>query len=152
MSPESVERRLAAILSADAVGYSRLMADDEVATVRTVTAHREEIARCVTACGGRVVDAPGDNLLAEFPSATEAVRCAAQAQTALAARNAELPAERRMPFRIGIHLGEVMVEGERIYGDGVNVAARLEAEADAGGVCLSAKVVEEVRGKIDLRF
>ena len=152
MDKQSVDRRLTAILSADVVGYTRLMASDEVGTIRALNWCREQIRREVARNRGRVVDSHGDNVLTEFPSATDAVRCAAETQTALAARNGELPAERRMPFRIGVHLGEVMVEGERIYGDGVNVAARLEAEAEPGGVCLSAKVVEEVRGKIDLSF
>ena len=117
---ETVERRLAAILSADAVGYTRLMADDELATVRAIGACREQIAGQVARHRGRVVDAPGDNLLAEFPSALAAVRCAVDVQGALEQRNQTLPEPRRMPFRIGVHLGDVLVEGERIYGDGVN--------------------------------
>ncbi len=128
------------------MGYTRLMADDPVATVHTITACRELISACVLDKRGRVVDAPGDNLLAEFPSATDALDAAAAIQDELLAYNADLETGRRMPFRIGLHLGEVMVDGERIYGDGVNIAARLEAIADPGGVALSAALHEQVRG------
>ena len=117
-------RRLAAILSADIADYSRLMADDEEATVRTLNAYREAIAALAGQHAGRVVDFRGDDFLAEFPSTLDAVRCAVEIQKTLAERNAALPDARRMEFRIGIHLGDVMVEGERIYGDGVNIAAR----------------------------
>jgi adenylate cyclase len=149
---ESVERRLAALLSADAVGYTRLMAQDDVATVRTITAYRGVISDCVEAHRGRVVDAPGDNLLAELPSALDATRCALAIQTELAERNAELEEDRRMHFRIGVHLGDVMGEGGRIYGDGVNIAARLEGLAEPGSVCLSGTVHEQIRGRIDAEF
>jgi adenylate cyclase len=111
---DGIERRLAAILSSDAVGYSRLMAEDEVATLRTLEAYREEMAALVRQHRGRVVDSPGDNLLAEFPSASEAVDCAVELQRVFEARNRARPAERRMVFRMGVHLGEVMAEGERI--------------------------------------
>jgi adenylate cyclase len=124
MGSGDVERRLAAILSADVVGYSRLMARDEVATVRTLTAYRDQIGVLVRQHRGRIVDSPGDNVLAEFPSATDALECAGEIQRVLQARNAPLAPDRRMEFRVGVHLGEVMVEGERIYGDGVNLAAR----------------------------
>jgi class 3 adenylate cyclase len=124
---EGVDHRLAAILSADVVGYSRLMAEDEAATVRTLSDYREEIGLLVRQHRGRVVDTAGDSLLAEFPTATEAVGCAAEIQGVLRTRNVTRPADRKMEFRIGIHLGEVRVEGERVYGDGVNIAARLEA-------------------------
>jgi adenylate cyclase len=150
--PAEVERKLAAILSADGVGYSRLMAEDEQATIRTLTDYREAIAMLVRQHRGRVVDTPGDNLLAEFPTALDAVRCAVEIQGVLRALNASLPDERRMDFRIGIHMGDVSVEGERIYGDGVNIAARLEALAEAGGVCISATVHEQVRNKLDAAF
>jgi class 3 adenylate cyclase/Tol biopolymer transport system component len=149
---QDVEHRLAAILSADVVGYSRLMAEDEESTVRTLTAYREEIGLLVRQHRGRVVDSPGDNLLAEFPTATDAVRCAIEVQGILGVRNAGLPADRRMQFRIGIHLGEVRIEGERIYGDGVNIAARLEGLADPGGVCISAEAHGQVRRKLVLNF
>src|SRR5215472_10535164 len=112
MEAHRVERKLAAILSADVKGYSRLMGEDEVATIRTLTAYRQVIATFVQQHRGRVVDSPGDNLLAEFASAVEAVQCAVEIQQALHARNADLPAPRRMEFRIGVNLGEVVVEGE----------------------------------------
>jgi len=150
--PEPVERKLAAILSADVVGYSRLMAEDEAATIRTLGSYREQIGVLVREHRGRVVDAPGDNLLAEFPTALDAVRCAVEVQVVLRARNASLPAERRMDFRIGVHMGDVAAEGDRIYGNGVNIAARLEALAEAGGVCISATVHEQVRNKLDAGF
>jgi class 3 adenylate cyclase len=144
--PEGSQRRLAAILSMDAVGYSRLMAADEAATVRTLTACRDEIARLVAGAGGRVVDSPGDNVLCEFPAATSAVACALEVQRVLGELNAPLPSERRLVFRIGVHLGEVLAQGPRIYGDGVNIAARLEGLAEPGGVCVSQAVrVHRVR-------
>ncbi len=152
MAPEPVEHKLAAILSADAVGYSRLMAEDEAATIRTLSSYREQIGVLVREHRGRVVDSPGDNVLAEFPTALEAVRCAVEMQGVLRARNTSLPAERRMDFRIGVHMGDVAADGERIYGDGVNIAARLEALAEAGGVCISATVHEQVRNKLDAGF
>jgi adenylate cyclase len=152
MAAEPVERKLAAILSADVVGYSRLMAEDEAATIRTLTDYREDIAMRVRQHRGRVVDTPGDNLLAEFPTALDAVRCAVEIQGVLRALNASLPDERRMDFRIGVHMGDVAAEGDRIYGDGVNIAARLEALAEAGGVCISATVHEQVRNKLDVGF
>ena len=148
----NMERKLAAILSADVKGYSRLMGADEESTVRTLTAHREMMAGVVAARRGRVVDAPGDNLLVEFASVTDAVRCAVDMQAELAARNAGLPPERRMEFRMGVNLGDVVVEGERIYGDGVNIAARLEELADGGGVCISGTVYDQVEGRLDLDY
>jgi adenylate cyclase len=150
VDPDAVVRRLAAILSADAVSYSRLMAEDEVATVQTLQAHREHLARLVFQHRGRVVDSPGDNLLAEFPSALDAVRSAVQIQRALEASNAGLPLDRRMEFRIGVHLGDVMVDGDRIYGDGINIAARIERLAEPGAVCVSAPVWDQVRHKLGL--
>ncbi len=152
MSEQEAERRLAAILSADVVGYSRLMSQDEAATIRTLSDYREAVSMLVRQYRGRVVDAPGDNILAEFPSALEAVRCALEIQGVLRARNANLPAERRMEFRIGVHMGDVTVADDRIYGDGVNIAARLEGLAEAGGVCISATVHEQVRNKLGLGF
>jgi adenylate cyclase len=149
---DPIDRKLAAILSADVVGYSRLMAEDEAATIRTLTDYREQIALRVRQHRGRVVDAPGDNVLAEFPTALDAVRCAVEIQAVLRALNTSLPAERRMDFRIGVHMGDVAAEGERIYGDGVNIAARLEALAEAGGICISATVHEQVRNKLDAGF
>ncbi len=149
---EGSQRRLAAILSMDAVGYSRLMAEDEAATVRTLTAYRDEIALLAGQHGGRVVDNPGDNLLCEFPAATAAVSCAVELQRVLGARNAGLAEERRMVFRIGVHLGEVLAQGPRIYGDGVNIAARLEALAEPGGVCVSQAVRDQVGTKLAVAF
>jgi TolB-like protein/class 3 adenylate cyclase/Tfp pilus assembly protein PilF len=148
----SEERRLAAILSADVVGYGRLMEEDEPGTVARLEAHRSEIARLVEAHNGRVVDAPGDNVLAELASAVEATRCAVEIQHALRSRNADLAPEQRMQFRIGVHLGDVRVEGERLYGRGVNLAARLESLAEPGGICISAAVREEMRGHSGLVF
>ena len=145
-----MERRLAAILSADVQGYGRLMSEDEVATVRTLTAYRELMGSLIRQHRGRVVDAPGDNLLAEFPSVIDAVQGAVAIQRDLRARNAELPESRRMRFRIGINLGDLIVDGERIYGDGVNIAARVEALAQAGGVCLSGPAYDQVDGKLPL--
>jgi adenylate cyclase len=146
------QRKLAAILSADVVGYSRLMAEDEDTTVRTLSDYREEIGLLVKQHRGRVVDSPGDNLLAEFPTATDAVQCAVEIQGSLAVRNQAVPADRKMEFRLGVHLGEVRVEGERIYGDGVNVAARLEGLAEPGGVCLSEAVHAQVERKLALDY
>jgi adenylate cyclase len=128
------------------------MADDEAATIRTITDYREEIAALVRQHRGRVVDAPGDNLLAEFPTALDAVSGAVEIQRVIGVRNAELPAGRRMEFRIGVHLGDVAVEGVRIYGDGVNIAARLEGFAEPGGICISGTVQEQIRRKLDLRY
>jgi len=147
-----MQRRLAAILSADVAGYSRLMGEDEVATVRTLSEYRGLIAGIFAARHGRVVDMPGDNILAEFGSAVDAVEAALAMQAELGARNAALPENRRMAFRIGVNLGDLVVEGDRIYGDGVNIAARVEALAPPGGICVSAKVHDEVRRKLDLAF
>jgi len=147
-----MERKLAAILSADVKGYSRLMGDDEVATVRTITDYRESISSTVARHGGRVVDAPGDNVLAEFPSVVDAVQCAVEIQRELRSRNAALPVSRRMQFRIGINLGDVIVEAQRLYGDGVNIAARVEGLAEAGGICLSGTAYDQVEGKLPLGY
>ncbi len=124
-----MERKLAAIFSTDVAGYSRLMGDDEEATIRTLTAYRAVISSRIQQYRGRVIDSPGDNLLAEFASVVDAVRCALDIQHALKVRNEELPEYRQMRFRIGINLGDVIVEGERLYGDGVNIAARMESLA-----------------------
>lgn len=147
-----MERRLSAIFSADVKGYSRLMGEDEVATIQTLTAYRELITNLIQRHRGRVVDSPGDNLLAEFGSVVAAVECAAEIQKELKARNEELPLHRKMEFRIGINLGDVVVEGERIYGEGVNIAARLEGLAEGGGICISRPVFDQVKNKLDLGF
>src|SRR2546422_6195768 len=147
-----MERKLAAILSADVQGYSRLMGEDEAATIRTLTAYRTVMATFIVQHHGRVVDSPGDNLLAEFASAVDAVQCAVEIQQELKAKNADLPDHRKMEFRIGINLGDIVVEGERIYGDGVNIAARLESLADPGGLCISGTVYDHVENKLALTY
>ena len=152
MVPDGTQRRLVAIVSIDAVGYSRLMAEDEEGTARTLAACQHLISDLVGQHGGRVVDAPGDNLLAEFPSVVDTVRCAVRIQEEMASHNADLPPERRLAFRIGVNLGDVLVEGERILGDGVNVAARLEGLAEPGGICLSGSAFDQVEGKLALAF
>jgi adenylate cyclase len=152
MATEDFKRKLTAILSADVKGYSRLMGEDEEATVRTITAYREVIASVVQKHRGRVVDSPGDNILAEFASVVDAVRGAVEIQEELKVRNAELPENRRMEFRIGINLGDVIHEEERIYGDGVNVAARVESLADAGGICISRSAYDQVKNKLTLGY
>ncbi|MFQ5898326.1 MAG: tetratricopeptide repeat protein [Candidatus Methylomirabilia bacterium] len=147
-----MERKLIAILSADVKGYSRLMSDDEGATIRTLTAYRGVMAFLIQQRRGRVVDSPGDNLLAEFPSVVDAVQCAVEIQRELKARNAELPDYRKMEFRIGINLGDVVFEGERIYGDGVNMAARVQSLAEGGETCISRSAYDQVRNKLALRY
>ncbi len=149
---DAAEHRLAGLLSADVVGYTRLMSEDEAATIRGVTHFRDEVALRVRQHRGRVVDSPGDNVLAEFPTALEALTAAVEIQRGLGVRNAELPPERRMECRIGVHTGDIAVDGERIYGDGVNIAARLEGEAAAGGICVSAAVYDLTRGKLNVGF
>jgi adenylate cyclase len=150
MSIEGFKRKLTAILSADVKGYSRLMGEDDVATVRAITAYREVITTLTQHHHGRVVDSPGDNILAEFASVVDAVQCAVEIQQVLKARNAQLPEDRRMAFRIGINLGDVIEEEGRLYGDGVNIAARLEGLADPGGICISGTVYEHIRNKLTL--
>ncbi len=146
-------RRLAAILAADVVGYARLMGADESGTLARLKALRKELVQPkISERGGRVVKLMGDGLLAEFPSVVEAVHCAVDIQQAMAGREADLPDERRVRLRIGINLGDVMVEGSDIYGDGVNVAARLEALAEPGGLCLSGTAFDTIDGKLDLAF
>ncbi|MEE8555073.1 MAG: adenylate/guanylate cyclase domain-containing protein, partial [bacterium] len=152
METPTSERKLAAILMADVVGYSLLMGQDEEATVSTLRSYREVFTEYILKFKGRVVDAKGDALMAEFAAVTEAVACSVEIQRELAERNAELPSERRMDFRIGINLGEVLVEGDEIYGDGVNVAARLETLAEPGGICISGSAYEQVKNRLPLEF
>jgi len=152
MAEEGFKRKLAAILSADVEGYSRLMDDDEEATVRTLTAYRNAITDLVQQFRGRVVDAPGDNLLAEFTSVVDAVNCAVEIQRDLAERNADLAYSRQMQFRIGVNLGDVIEEDGRIYGDGVNIAARVESLAEAGGICISGRAYDQVANKLGLEY
>ena len=148
-----MERKLAAILAADVVGYSRLMAADEVGTLAVLKAHRKEVIDPkIAAYRGRIVKLMGDGALVEFASAVDAVQCAVDIQRALAERNTDVPDERRMDIRIGVNLGDVIVEGDDLYGEGVNVAARLQELAEAGGICLSADVHRQVEGKVDVAF
>ncbi|MEJ2170118.1 MAG: adenylate/guanylate cyclase domain-containing protein [Desulfobacterales bacterium] len=147
---DQMVRKLAAILSTDVKGYSRLMGDDEMATVETITRYRLLISKLVEIHHGRVVDSPGDNLLAEFASAVDALDCAVAIQEKLAIENQSLEAHRRMEFRIGINVGDVISQGERLYGDGVNIAARLEGLSDAGGICISGTVYDQVSNKTGL--
>src|SRR5215470_11615762 len=147
-----MDRKLAAILCADVHGYSRLMGTDEEATLRTLSAYRKIIDSLIESHRGRFVNSAGDSVLAEFTSVVEAVNSAVEIQNALKAENGGLPPDRRMQFRIGVNLGDVMVDGEQIYGDGVNVAARLENLADPGGICISGTVHEQVRDKLALSF
>ncbi len=152
MPEERVKRKLSAIFSADVEGYSRLMGDDEVSTVRALESYRKVMADLIGQFRGRVVDSPGDNLLAEFGSVVDAVQCAVEIQEVLKAKNEEFPENRKMKFRIGINLGDVIEEGERIYGDGVNIAARVEALAEGGGICISASAYDQVETKLDLNY
>ena len=147
-----MERKLTAILSADVEGYSRLMGEDEEATVRTLTEYREVMGSLIERHRGRVVDSPGDNLLARFASAVDAVECAVAIQKDLRRRNAAYVKDRRMNFRIGVNLGDVIVDGDRIYGDGVNVAARVESLAEGGGICVSGTVYDQVENKLSYAF
>jgi adenylate cyclase len=145
-------RKLTAILSADVRGYSRLMGEDEEWTVRTLKVYKDIMGNLVQQYRGRVVDATGDNLMAEFASVVDGVQCAVEIQQVLRAKNALLPESRRMEFRIGINLGDVIEEGERIYGDGVNIAARLEGLAEAGGICISGIVFDQIEKKLRLGY
>jgi TolB-like protein/class 3 adenylate cyclase len=152
MTTQEVKRKLAAILSADVKGYSRLMGEDEVGTIHTLNAYKEVMARFIQHHHGRVVDAPGDNLLAEFASVVDAVQCAVEIQKELKTRNADLTENRRMEFRIGVNLGDVVEDGEQILGDGVNIAARLESLSEAGGICISGTAYDQVRNKVSLGY
>jgi adenylate cyclase len=152
MAEQGFKRKLTAILSADVKGYSRLMGNDEEATVRTLTAYRSIIAEFVQQFRGRVVDSPGDNILAEFTSVVDAVKCSVEIQGELAERNAHLPHNRMMDFRIGINLGDVIEDEGRIYGEGVNIAARVESLAEAGGICISGSVYDHVENKLDYQY
>jgi adenylate cyclase len=152
MNENSMKRKLRAILSADVKGYSLLMADDEEATVRTINAYRKVIINLIEAHNGRVVDAKGDNVLAEFSSVVDSVHCSVEIQKELKEKNTKVTENRRMEFRIGINLGDVIAEGDTIYGDGVNIAARLEALAEGGGICVSGTAFDQVEGKLELEF
>jgi TolB-like protein/Flp pilus assembly protein TadD len=143
---------LAAVLAADVAGYSRLMGADEVGTARTLREHRAVTDAVVAKHGGRIVKTTGDGVLLEFPSVVDAVECAVAVQAVMAERNEGVPAERRMLFRIGINLGDILIEGEDILGDGVNIAARLEGIAEPGGICISSTAYDHVRGKVEVEF
>ena len=152
MAQEGFKRKLVAILIADVVGYSSLMDDNEAETIRTLKNYFSVITTLIDHNRGRVVDIVGDNLLAEFNSAVDAVNCGTEIQQEIAQRNAELPDNRKMQFRIGINVGDVVEENGRIYGDGVNIAARIEGLSDAGGICISGRVFDQVENKLDLKF
>ena len=152
MSPEKFKRKLTAIFSADVKGYSRLMGTDEEATLRTLQEYKEVMASSIQHHRGRIVGTAGDSVLAEFASVVDAVQCAVEIQQVLRAKNALLPENRRMEFRIGINLGDVIEEGEQIYGDGVNIAARLEGLAEAGGICISESAYQQIENKLPLRY
>jgi class 3 adenylate cyclase/pimeloyl-ACP methyl ester carboxylesterase len=148
----STSRRLAAILAADIAGYSRLMGEDEAATVRDLKAHQAVVLPLVSRYSGRIIDTAGDGILAEFPSVINATKCAVEIQTVMATRNEPVPESRRMRFRIGINLGDVIHDETRIYGDGINVAARLEGIAEPGGICISRQVFDQVSRSIKADF
>ena len=152
MTTMSFKRKLTAILSADVVGYSRLMGEDEAGTLKTLEIYKGVMSDLIRQHRGRVVDSPGDNVLAEFASVVDAVQCAVAVQKELQARNSELLENRRMQFRIGINLGDVIEEEERIYGDGVNIAARLETLADPGGICVSKAAFDHIESKLPLGY
>src|SRR5450432_2033822 len=145
-------RRLAAIMAVDVVGYSRLMGEDEAGTAHAVKEHRDAARPTVAALGGRIVKTMGDGLLLEFPSVVAAVECAVAIQKLMVERNAEAPADKRMVYRIGVNLGDVLIEGDDILGEGVNIAARLEGICEPGGVLISGTAHDHVRGKIDAGF
>ena len=152
MNDESVHRKLAAIFHSDVVGYSKLMADDEMATISTISEYRDVMAKLIRQHRGRVVDTSGDNVLAEFSSVVDAMQSAVAIQKELKVRNSRLPEHRWMQFRIGLNIGEVIQEGERIYGDGVNIAARLETLARPGGICLSRVAYDQIESKLPLGY
>jgi len=152
MNTERAKRKLSAILSADVKGYSRLMGEDEVGTVRTLKEYREVMSKLIKEYRGRVVDSPGDNILAEFASVVDALECSIEIQKELKAKNAVLPDNRKMQFRIGVNLGDVIEDEDKVYGDGVNIAARIEGLADPGGICISGSGFEQVRNKLRLGF
>ncbi len=153
MAKERVQRRLAAILVADVVGYSRLMGEDEESTLETLKTYRRDlIDPKLAAYSGRIVKLMGDGMLAEFPSVVDALACAIDVQESVAKRNIGIPDDRRIVFRVGINVGDVIVEEDDLYGDGVNIAARLEHLAEPGCICVSGAVREQVEGKLDARL
>ena len=152
MATEGFKRKLTAVFSADVAGYSRLMGEDEAATLTTLEAYKEVLFVLIKQHRGRVVSSPGDNVLAEFASVVDAVQCGVAVQKEIETRNTELPESRRMQFRIGINLGDVIEEADSIYGDGVNIAARLESLADPGGICVSKTAFEHIEAKLPFGY
>jgi class 3 adenylate cyclase len=150
LEARTVERKLAAIFAADVEGYSRLMGRNEVGTLHTPTAYRTIIDRLITSHRGRIFNTAGDSLVADFASAVDAVQCAVAVQDAISKENADRPADERMRFRIGIHVGDIMVQGDNLFGDGVNIAARLEALAEPGAICVSSTVRDQIGTKLPL--
>jgi adenylate cyclase len=147
-----MERKLTAILCADVYGYSRLMEADEPATLGTLNSYRQIIDSQIVRHHGRLLGSAGDSVVAEFSSVVEAAQCATDIQASLGAQNATLPPERRMEFRIGINLGDVIVQGDQLYGDGVNIASRLESLAEPGGICISHTVHDQIKNKLPLKY
>jgi len=152
MAERRAKRSLTAILSADVKDYSRLMGEDELATVKILKQYRKIIGTLVMDYQGRVVDSPGDNILSEFSSVVDALECAVKIQEELKGKNADLPEGRRMNFRIGVNLGDVIEDESRIYGDGVNIAARIESLAEAGGICIARNVYDQVKNKLNFGY
>jgi adenylate cyclase len=152
MSDEGYRRKLTAVFSADVAGYSRLMGENEAATVKTLETYKQIMFSLIEQHRGRVVDSPGDNLLAEFASVVDAVQCGVAVQNELKARNADLPENRRMQFRIGINLGDVIEEEGRIYGSGVNIAARIEGLASPGAICISGGAYDQIKDKLNFGY
>lgn len=152
-SVNPMERRLSAILAADVVGYSRLMGRDEEGTLASLKEVRANVVDpAIAERHGRIVKTTGDGLLVEFPSVVDALRCAVEVQQSMAERGAEIPEDRRLQFRVGINLGDVIIDGDDIFGDGVNVAARLENISDPGGICISLGAWDLARGRVDVPF
>ncbi len=149
---QNATRKLRAILSADVKGYSRLMTNDEESTIQTLKQYRLIMSGLIKHHSGRVVDAPGDNLLAEFSSAVNAVKCSVEIQKKLKERNTDLPEDKRLEFRIGVNIGDVIQDGQSLYGEGVNIAARIEGLADPGGVCVSRGVYDHIRNKLNFGY
>ena len=152
MAEAHVERRLAAILAADIAGYSALMGSDEARTVRDLKEHQAVVLPMIVEFGGRIIDTAGDGILAEFGSVVKALECAVAIQEKMAERNAAFAPTRRMQFRMGINIGDVIYDEARIYGDGINIAARLEAIAEPGGIFISGQAYDQVEGKLALSF
>src|SRR6201990_938720 len=152
MEEDRVERRLAAILAGDVAGYSRLMGSDEEGTLAALKSHRRDLVdRKLKKHSGRLIKTTGDGMLVEFASAVDAVRCAVEVQRAMVERNADVPTDRRIEFRVGINIGDIIEDEGDIFGDGVNVAARLESIAPRGGICISRQVVDQIEGKLKLQ-